>query len=245
MNLVLFSLLLIPFLPLLAFIVQITVGWKLPRQGDWVSTGAIAISFILSAVICFSTVFFYHPDVQIHETFRWIELDAINIHLGIFFDPITAIMLFVVTGVSTLIHFYSVGYMEDDPGYYRFFSYLSLFTFSMLGIVLIDSLFGLYIFWELVGLSSYLLIGFWYEKPSAANANKKAFLTTRVGDLGMFLGIMTLVWYVLEFVPGSSLPVENDPLAFETLFWLNETGAMGTTLMTAVGIMILFGAIGK
>lgn len=245
MNLVLLSLILIPILPLLAFVVQITIGWKLPRQGDWVSTGAIAISFLLSAVLFFSTVFYYRPDIRIHETFRWIEMDIMNIHLGILFDPITAIMLVVVTGVSMLIHFYSVGYMEDDPGYYRFFSYLSLFTFSMLGIVLTDSLFGLYIFWELVGLSSYLLIGFWYEKPSAANANKKAFLTTRVGDIGMFLGIMTIVWYVLEYIPASALPVPADPFAFETLFWLNQSGAMSETLLTAVGILIFFGAIGK
>jgi NADH-quinone oxidoreductase subunit L len=240
MDPVLACFLVILCLPLLAFLIQITMGWTLPRDGDWVSISAISGSFLLSAVLFFTTVFYYRPDVQYHWSFTWIELESFAINMGILFDPLTAIMLFVVTGVSTLIHFYSMGYMEGDEGYYRFFAYLSLFTFSMLGIVLTDSLFGLFIFWELVGVSSYFLIGFWYEKPSAAHANKKAFLTTRVGDLGMLLGIMTLVWYLLSTVEGL-----KDPLAYETLFRVAQNGVIDGTLLTAVGIMLFFGAVGK
>jgi NADH-quinone oxidoreductase subunit L len=237
LSLSLTLLLAIPASPLLAFFIQILVGKSLPRDGDWVSLTAIVISFGLSLRVFSQVMYAYDPGASFHETFTWIDFQTFDITMGIFVDNLTAVMLMVVTGVGGLIHFYSVGYMEDDPGKYRFFAYLSLFSFSMLGIVLIDNLFGIYIFWELVGLSSFFLIGFWYEKTEAANASKKAFLTTRVGDLGMFLGILIIVLTL-----GTHY---QDPLAFKTLFEAAGTGVFGPTLLTATGILLFMGAVGK
>ena len=112
---------------------------------------------------------------------------------GLKLDPLSLMMLLIVTGVGGAIHIYSAGYMHDDPGLSRYFACLSLFTFSMLGIVLANNFIQIFIFWELVGVSSYLLIGFWFEKASAADAGKKAFLTNRLGDFGFMLGIL-MVW---------------------------------------------------
>ena len=114
----------------------------------------------------------------------WLTVgDRFVLNVGILIDNLTAVMLLVVTGVSTLVHLFSIGYMHGDPRYSRFFAYLSIFSFSMLGLVLAESFFFIYIFWELVGLSSYLLIGFWFEKKSAADAGKKAFIVNRIGRL--------------------------------------------------------------
>ncbi|MFB6345064.1 MAG: NADH-quinone oxidoreductase subunit L, partial [bacterium] len=240
MDLSLSLVLLIPLLPLSAFFIQILIGSKLPREGDWVSISAIGGSFVISLMIFSNLLGLYDPSAQEAFHYTWINLATFNITMGIYIDSLTAVMLMVVTGVGGLIHIYSVGYMEDDPGYYRFFAYLSLFSFSMLGIVLTDNLFGLFIFWELVGLSSFFLIGFWYEKPSAANASKKAFLTTRVGDLGMFLGILMIIW---KLAPLSQF---ENPLAFETIFEAARSGAFGsTTMLTGIGIALFFGAVGK
>src|SRR5207302_3296994 len=121
-----------------------------------------------------------------------------NLHVdfGLRFDPLSLLMTLIVTGVGSAIHIYSWGYMREDAGFSRFFACLSLFTFSMLGIVLANNFVELFIFWELVGVSSYLLIGFWFERPQAADAGKKAFITNRLGDFGFLLGIL-LVWATL------------------------------------------------
>ena len=116
---------------------------------------------------------------------------------GLRFDPLSLMMLLVVTGVASAIHIYSCGYMNEDRGFSRYFACLSLFTFSMLGIVLANNFLQLFIFWELVGVSSYLLIGFWFEQPAAADAAKKAFITNRLGDFGFLLGIL-MVWATLR-----------------------------------------------
>ncbi|MFB6347642.1 MAG: NADH-quinone oxidoreductase subunit L [bacterium] len=231
-------LLTIALLPLVAFFIQIFFGYYLPRQGDWVSIGAISISFLLSFVIFVCVLYFYQPQLQLQTSVTWIDIGTFRIDMGLWFDPLTAVMLVVVTGVSMLIHFYSMGYMEGYGGYYRFFAYLSLFSFSMLGIVLTDNLFGLFIFWELVGLSSFLLIGFWYEKQSAAEANKKAFLTTRIGDIGMFLGIMSLV----SFLGARGIEA---PLSYSVLFDPEVAGQIPTMFLTAISVMLFFGAVGK
>ena len=188
-------------LPLVAAFVQIFFGRKLPRNGDWVSCIAVGIGLALSLMMLGRIVGIYDWQFERVHEMEWISLfsrafpgaqDVVSfrIPMGILIDNVTVIMLVVVTLVSTLVHIFSIGYMADDPRYSRFFAYLSIFTFSMPGLVLCNNVFALYMFWELVGLSSYLLIGFWFEKKSAADAQKKAFLVNRVGDIGMFLGIL-------------------------------------------------------
>jgi NADH-quinone oxidoreductase subunit L len=156
--------------------------------------------------------------------------------MGFYLDSVTVIMLIVVTLVSSLVHIFSMGYMHGDPRYPRFFAYLSLFSFSMLFLVVSDNLLGIYIGWELVGLCSYLLIGFWFEKNSAADACKKAFLTTRVGDVGMFIGMMML------FTKFKTLSLYGEGGIFALVASLN-TGDM--VWLSIAGVLIFCGAIGK
>ena len=177
-------------LPLAAFVIQIFFGKRLPRKGDWVSISAVGITLCLAIAMFVMMLFLYKPGMKEELTWEWFNLGQLSVKIGVLIDNVTVIMLLVVSLVSGLVHLYSVGYMKDDPRYSRYFGYLSLFTFSMNGIVLSNNLLSIYMFWELVGLSSYLLIGFWFEKDSAADASKKAFLVNRVGDIGMFIGIM-------------------------------------------------------
>ena len=127
---------------------------------------------------------------------NWLSIGNLHVDFGLKLDALSLMMMLIVTGVGGAIHIYSFGYMREDRGFSRYFACLSLFTFSMLGIVLANNFIQLFIFWELVGVSSYLLIGFWFEKPSAADAAKKAFITNRLGDFGFLLGIL-MVWGVL------------------------------------------------
>jgi NADH-quinone oxidoreductase subunit L len=130
----------------------------------------------------------------------WLQFtDKLSIHMGILLDPISVIMLVVITTVSFMVHIYSIGYMHGETGYARYYSFLSLFTFSMLGLVLATNIFEMYVFWELVGVSSYLLIGFYYNKNSAVAAAKKAFIVTRFADLGFLIGILILSYYTGTF----------------------------------------------
>ena len=231
-TIILYSLILL-FLPLLAFGINILVGKRLPRKGDWVSLSAILISFSF-ALSMFAYMLFirYDSDFSVEWKWVWIDLGDFIIELGILVDNLTIMMLFVVTLVSGLIHIYSVSYMKDDPRYNRYFAYLSLFSFSMLIIVLSNNLFGLYIGWELVGISSYLLIGFWFEKDSASNAGKKAFIVNRIGDLGFFIGILLFFTAVGSFNYG-------DVIAGV------KAGAISDGLLTAAGIALFMGAVGK
>jgi NADH-quinone oxidoreductase subunit L len=222
---------LVLLLPLAGFAVQIFFGRRLPRKGDWLAVGLVGGSLLLS-IMLFLRAVQAAGHLTFFKTWDWILLDGFRISMGFHFDSLTAIMLIVVTLVSTLVHLYSVGYMHGDPRYSRYFAYLGLFTFSMLGIVLCDNLIALYVFWELVGLSSYLLIGFWYEKDSAANAAKKAFITTRVGDVFMFVGIMIVY---------SSLGTFN----FREIFEAVAQGELSGTRLTVAGICLFGGAVGK
>jgi NADH-quinone oxidoreductase subunit L len=223
----------IPLLPLAAFFINIAVGRRLPRKGDWVSLGAIAIGLAISIGIFFDVFRAYDPNFKYHVVFPWLDLGGrFVIKGGILIDNITAVMLLVVTGVSTLVHLYSIGYMHGDPRYSRFFAYLSIFSFSMLGLVLSDSFFFIYIFWELVGLSSYLLIGFWFGKKSAADAGKKAFIVNRIGDFGFLLGFLLLF-------------ATTGMLGYDDVFQAIREGKIGGTLLTLAGIGIFCGAIGK
>lgn len=178
------------FLPLLGFAVVILFGKKIPKLYKFeigIITAALAASIFI-AIVKLSV----YVDTTIVAAFTWIDfgdvplLGAVKVDLGIMIDNLTALMLIVVNLISYLVHVYSVEYMQGDKRFNRYFAYLGIFTFSMLGIVLTHNILMMYIFWELVGLSSYLLIGFWYEKKSASDAGKKAFIVNRVGDLGFF-----------------------------------------------------------
>ncbi len=155
------------FLPLAGFLLLIFFGKRLKRQGDWLATGLVSVSFVLALVIMFTKLM--TPE-SITAGWTWAQFGGIpgigevTVELGILIDNLSAIMLVVVTLISMLVHFFSMGYLEGDVRYSRYFAYLGIFTFSMLGIVLTHNLLMMYIFWELVGLSSYLLIGHWYEK---------------------------------------------------------------------------------
>ena len=175
---------LIPLLPALAFAALVFFGWQLKERAPYVSIAALAGSFLFSLLAAIEVF----QGTTIEVSAAWLPIVAFSFRI----DLISAWMLLLVTGVGLMIQIYSIGYMKGDPRFARFFAYLSLFCAAMLGVVLANNLLLLYIFWELVGLGSYLLIGFWFEKPSAAAACKKAFIFTRAGDIGFFLGIKSL-----------------------------------------------------
>ncbi|HEY5599152.1 MAG TPA: NADH-quinone oxidoreductase subunit L, partial [Candidatus Manganitrophaceae bacterium] len=217
--------------PLIASIIITVLTRKSGRLSALISVGAILLSFFLSLGPLAQIL--AEPEAPPTEYFwYWLNLPTLQVKMGILIDPLSVVMLLVVTGVGSLIHIYSMGYMKGDPGYSRYFASLSFFTFSMLGIVLSNNFVQTYIFWELVGLSSFLLIGFWFEKPSAADAAKKAFLTTRVGDFGFMIGIV-----FLYFVVGS--------FNFSELSASLKQGGFPETLLTVAALLIFTGAVGK
>ena len=223
---------LILFLPLLAFIIQIFAGKRLPRQGDWVSISAIVSTLILSIIMFVKMLIEYNPDFRHESSFTWLDMGDFNIKLGFLVDNITIVMLLVVSLISTCTHIFSTQYLKGDIRYSRYFAYLGLFTFSMNGIVLANNLMSMYMFWELVGVSSYLLIGHWFEKDSAADASKKAFLTNRVGDIGFFIGIMLIYTAIGSF-------------AFSDIFEGVSAGMIKGTTLTIAGVGLFLGAMGK
>ncbi|HXX63146.1 MAG TPA: NADH-quinone oxidoreductase subunit L [Bacteroidota bacterium] len=225
-------------LPLAAFAVVIFFGKKLPRQGDWLSSGAIGAALLLAAVVLIGKLS-AHADETLEWNFTWVDfraaVGALSLVLGIAVDNLTAIMLVVVTLISALVHLFSIGYMKGDVRYARYFAYLGLFSFSMLLIVLANNLFLLYVGWELVGISSYLLIGHWYERKSASNAAIKAFVVNRIGDLGFFIGIATLFMTFHTFMLKDIFAgMAAGHLPFDSPWWL-----------TAAGVLLFCGAVGK
>ena len=224
--------LIILFLPLVAFVIQIFVGKRLPRQGDWISISAIVTTLILSLYMFVSMLQGYDSNFTEEWSFKWINMGSFVVELGVLVDNVTIIMLTVVTLVSTCTHIFSTKYLEGDIRYSRYFAYLGLFTFSMNGIVLSNNLMSMYMFWELVGVSSYLLIGHWFEKDSAANASKKAFLTNRVGDIGFFIGIMLIFNAIGSF-------------AFTDIFEGVSASKIAGTTLTLAGVGLFLGAMGK
>lgn len=227
------------FLPLLGFTTLIFFGKKIPKLYLF-EVGILFGALILSIFVMYGKLA-YFIDSDIISKFTWITFGAaplsgnVNIELGIKIDNLTVIMLFVVNLISSLVHLYSIEYMRGDKRYTRYFAYLGIFTFSMLGIVLTDNILMMYIFWELVGLSSYLLIGFWFEKKSAADASKKAFIVNRVGDIGMFLGILILFFNYKTF-------------SFDSIFSQISSGILpfgSEAWLTAAGILVFMGAVGK
>lgn len=203
-----------------------------PRShlAGWLVVAAVALSFLLSLFTLISVVSDGTPSYQSHE---WMSIAGLEITFGILLDPLTAIMLVVVSGVSLLVQIYGLGYMGHDDGYTRYFSYMGLFTASMLGLVTASNVVQLFVFWELVGISSYLLVGFWLNRPSAAAAAKKAFIVTRFGDFGFLLGIMYLY---------SQNPSWLD---IETLYSAINAGLVATSVATWIGLGFFMGAVGK
>ncbi|MDD1730950.1 MAG: NADH-quinone oxidoreductase subunit L [Methanosaeta sp. NSM2] len=224
---------LIVALPVLAFLLCLFIGWRLPIGGGFITVLATFAGLVLSLGI-FSEIY---PGEIVHQSIPWFA----DFNVGILIDPLALVMLLMVTFVVTLIHTYANGYMKGDPGAARYFAEAALFTASMLGLIYADNLLQLFIFWELVGLCSYLLIGFWYRKPSAAAAAKKAFLTTRVGDVLFLAGIILLYNNLaslnLALKPGEYL------LQFPVIY-ANLASIPGDQL-TLIALGLLGGAVGK
>lgn len=232
------SYLLIPFLPLAAFFINILFGRRfIKNSAHWVSTIAVGLSWVISVMTLFDVA---KGRVINEDLYTWITSGDFRVSIGFLIDQLTSVMLIVVTTVSTLVHIYSIGYMHGDKGYYRFFSYLSLFTFSMLMLVMSNNFLQLYFGWEAVGLCSYFLIGFWYEKKSASDAGKKAFIVNRFGDFGFGLGVI-LIFLTLGSL--HYLPVFG-----------SVNGLIGKSfylfgyefdLITVIALLLFCGAIGK
>ncbi len=235
------SLWLIPALPLLAA----GIGALTPRNGRALAAGsailAMAVSFVLSCLALNGAL--QTPATHAVHNFAWFDLGHGAMRLGFLLDPLTAFMCVMVTFVGLLIFIFSLGYMKEDANFKQFFCFLGFFAAAMLGLLVANSLLLLFISWELVGLASYLLIGFWFHKPSAAAAAKKAFITTRIGDLGLLLG---LLW--LYDSAGSLLLYDGGHGVLEaaTLTSLaGQTLSCGLAVSTAIGLLIFCGAIGK
>lgn len=223
---------LIPLVPALGALTNGVIGKRLPKGlVSVIACGTVGVSFLL-AVLAFRDLAALPPHQRAVSTqvYPWIPVAAFQAAFGTLFDPLSAVMALVVAGVSFLIHVYSVGYMGDDPGFSRYFTYLNLFVASMLILVLADNFVLMYLGWELVGLCSYLLIGFWFQRPAAAAAGKKAFVVNRIGDFGFALGIMLIFSHF-----GS--------VAFQDVFPRAHELAPG--LATAITLLLFLGATGK
>jgi NADH-quinone oxidoreductase subunit L len=235
----------IPAMPLVA--AGINALLRQPRRKASVTLAIVSLSFslLLSLYAFTHVVARWAHGVAVRETvnFTWFQFGAANVDLGWVLDPLSAVMLVMVSFVSLLIFIYSVGYMAREENFTRFFCFMSLFSGAMLGVVIANSLLLFFMCWELVGLTSYLLIGFWYQKPSAAAAAKKAFLTTRVGDLFFLLGI---VWLFSQ--TGTLLFYNNGAGSIESAALsslLAQPAALGLTAAGAIGLLIFAGAAGK
>ncbi|MBU1190471.1 MAG: NADH-quinone oxidoreductase subunit L [Gammaproteobacteria bacterium] len=231
----------IPLAPLLGAILAGLFGKQLGRGGaHWVAILGVATSFLLSLVV-FNHHILNDAPAYNDTVYTWAVSDGIRFEVGFLVDSLTVLMLLVVTFVSLMVHIYTIGYMHDDPGYQRFFSYIALFTFSMLMLVMSNNFLQLFFGWEAVGLVSYLLIGFWYTKPTAIFANMKAFLVNRVGDFGFLLGIAAVLmyfnsldyWDVFEAAPAmTNVSIQVLP-------------GMDWSLMSVICILLFIGAMGK
>lgn len=232
-------LLLIPMLPLIAAAVVGLFGRKMPRHNaHYITVGAVGIAFLLSAYVLNQTL---HGFTLNETVYRWLSSGPINFEVGFLIDNLTAMMMVVVTFVSLMVHIYTIGYMHEDPGYSRFFSYISLFTFSMLMLVMSNNFMQLFFGWEAVGLVSYLLIGFWYTRPTAIYANLKAFLVNRVGDFGFLLGI-GLVLYHFGSLDYAAV-FESAPRLSDAQVQILPN--VNWSLMTLTCILLFIGAMGK
>ena len=226
---------LIPLLPLSGFLINGLLGKKLGKTlVSWIGCGSVGLSFLISLKVLFELLSLPAEGRVLEKiVFPWIYSGFFKVNISFLVDPLSCVMLLVVTGVGLLIHVYSVGYMAEDKGFSRFFSFLNLFVFSMLMLVLANNFLLLYLGWEAVGLCSYLLIGFWYEKKSASDAAKKAFIVNRIGDFGFALGVMLIFWTF-----GSLNYTEVFQSAPSSLI-------AGGGLVTAITLLLFMGAVGK
>jgi len=222
---------LILFLPLGSFCILALGLRKIPLAAGWFTALAVAGSLGLSIATFFSVVGAEHHILH-YTPHEWLRVGDFVVEVGLRVDGLTAVMLVVVTSVSFLVQIYSQGYMHGDPGYGRYFMIMSLFTTAMLGLILVDSILLLFIFWELVGVCSYLLVGFWFQRPSAANAAKKAFIVTRFGDLGFLAAIVFIYTQAGTFNIGD-------------LQEMAQAGALSSTVITWFALGLFAGAAGK
>lgn len=238
---------LIPLIPLTMFLVTGLLGmkWK-PIISGLLGTIGMGISFILSLITAGKYFFGNGHGTEAFQTHipvevTWLRLtESLHINMGVLLDPISVMMLVVITTISFMVHLYSLGYMHGEKGFQRFYAFLSLFTFSMLGLVISTNIFQMYIFWELVGVSSFLLIGFYYQKPSAVAASKKAFIVTRFADLGFLIGILIISFFTGTFdfgkltEPGTSIFASATSASF-----------LGISVLTWAMTLIFIGGAGK
>src|SRR5687767_1767155 len=237
---------LLVILPLAGFAVTALVGRRLGKGAHWGPVLVIFGAWVIAMALAFQVLTGAAPLLEGSEEahgyalhwFTWIPAGEFVVEVGFLVDSLTACLLIVVTTIGLLVHIYSVGYMSHDPGYWRFFAYLNLFMFSMLLLVLADSWLVVFVAWELVGLCSYLLIGFWYRKRSAALAAKKAFIVNRVGDIGFALGIMA-IWVNTGAVGEATLNIRD------SIHTMLEAGDANPIPLFATALLVFAGAMGK
>ncbi len=224
---------LIPLFPLLAFLALTAMGRQMKNLGIYISITAMAASFVL-AVLIFMERLGGGVEDYTWDKLDWLKVGDYTLNMGFEITNLNALMLVIVTLVSLLVNIYSKGYMHGDERINVFFGYIALFSFSMLGLVISVNILEFYIFWELVGVCSFLLVGFWFHKPEAKAAAKKAFIVTRIGDVGLFIGILLLFWYM----PGHALD-------FSSIHNVFTVGQIDPTIVTWIAILIFIGAVGK
>lgn len=226
----------IPIVPLLTFAIIVVFTRRNDKLSSYLAVAAIVISWLLSMVIVLGAVSHmphFAEEPAVHLTLLSIPTGATTLDIGVQIDPLTVVLLFMVPTVCMMIFIYSMGYMKGDPRYSRFFAYICLFATGMLGLVVADNLLLLFICWEVMGLCSYLLIGFWFEKPEAMWAGLKAFITTSIGDVLLLLGIVMLYW-------------QTGALRFETVFeGVQHLAQTDPTLMYIIALLVFGGAVGK
>jgi len=227
--------------PLAAAIVAGLFGKQIGRAGShWITILAVGLSFVLSALVL-KHMYWDGGPTENYTVYTWAISDGLRMEVGFLIDRLTVLMMVVVTFVSLMVHIYTIGYMADDPGYQRFFSYISLFTFSMLMLVMSNNFLQLFFGWEAVGLVSYLLIGFWFKRETAIFANLKAFLVNRVGDFGFILGIAGIVMYAgaLDY---TTVFLRAPVIASQNI---EVISGMPWNAMTLICILLFIGAMGK
>ena len=230
-----------PAAPLLAFPIIVFFGPRLKSRAAYVTIAAVGFAFVLATLIAGEALKMGPEAHPLQVILPWANVGGEWLNMGFTVDSLAAVMLIVVTSVSLLVQIYSVGYMHGDPRYPRFFAYMGLFTAAMLGLVLANNLLLLYMCWELVGLCSYFLIGFWFERPTAMRAAKKAFVVTRVGDVGLFLGLLLLYKYTgsLDFHVIFARAPELAGIPLLTI------GKVALPVAAVAGIAMFWGAVGK
>ena len=240
---------LIPIIPILSFLLIALIGRRyFPNYCGIVGTLSLLTSFILSSTVAWKYFFEVGKVDGIYQKiialkFVWLQFAPnISIDMGILLDPISVMMIVIVTFISLMVHIYSLGYMKDDARIATYFAFLSLFTFSMIGLVLSSNIFQIYIFWELVGISSFLLIGFYYDKPSAVAASKKAFIVTRFADLGFLIGILVLSYYTETLDFQTLIARATDPAFLTSVATITF---MGLSVLTWGLLLVFLGGAGK